>query len=118
VQNGVELVNRAGASLNDIVDSIRKVVEIVSDISTASAAQSTGIDQVNTAVAQMDELTQQNSALVEENASSAKALEHQSHAMNERMKFFRIDRDAPADEMPGTGAVGMHRAPARAAKVA
>ena len=58
VQSGVELVNRAGASLTEIVDSIRKVVAIVSDISAASAEQSTGLDQINTAVAQMDELTQ------------------------------------------------------------
>ena len=94
VQSGVELVNRAGSSLTDIVESIRKVVEIVSDISAASAEQSTGLDQINTAVAQMDELTQQNSALVEQNASSAKALEQQSQAMNERMRFFQVDGDA------------------------
>jgi methyl-accepting chemotaxis protein len=104
VQSGVELVNRAGASLTDIVDSIRKVVEIVSDISAASAEQSTGIDQINTAVAQMDELTQQNSALVEQNASSAKALEGQSHAMTERMRFFRVGADSSMDEMQARAA--------------
>jgi methyl-accepting chemotaxis protein len=91
VESGVELVNRAGASLTDIVDSIRKVVQIVSEISAASVEQSSGIDQINSAVAQMDELTQQNTALVEQNASSVKALEHQSQAMSERIRFFQVD---------------------------
>jgi methyl-accepting chemotaxis protein len=100
VQSGVELVNKAGASLTNIVDSIRKVVEIVSDISAAGAEQATGLDQINTAVAQMDELTQQNSAVVEQNASAAKTLEHQSQAMDERMRFFRVAAAAPADKMP------------------
>ena len=68
VQEGVELVNRAGTSLNEIVESIKRVAEIVSDIATASTEQSTGLEQVNKALTQMDEVTQQNSALVEENA--------------------------------------------------
>src|SRR6266545_3823929 len=61
VQEGVELVNRAGASLTEIVDSIKKVAAIVSEIASASGEQSTGIDQVNTALSQMDEVTQQRS---------------------------------------------------------
>jgi methyl-accepting chemotaxis protein len=94
VQEGVELVNKAGASLGEIVDSIKKVAQIVSDIAAASAQQSTGIDQVNTALSQMDEVTQQNSALVEENAATAKTLEQQSAAMNERVGAFKLT-DAP-----------------------
>src|SRR5690606_14817420 len=78
VQEGVELVNRAGQSLTEIVGSIKKVADIVSEIASASAEQATGIDQVNTALSQLDEVTQQNSALVEENAASAKALEEAS----------------------------------------
>jgi methyl-accepting chemotaxis protein len=96
VQEGVELVNRAGASLSEIVESIKKVAEIVSEIASASAEQSTGIGQVNTALTQMDELTQQNSALVEENASAAKALEQQSQGMDERVAFFRVGDVSPA----------------------
>jgi len=97
VQEGVELVNRAGASLTEIVDSIKKVAEIVSDIASASGEQSTGIDQVTTALNQMDEMTQQNAALVEQNASAAGALEQQSRAMNERVAFFRVgDHSAAA----------------------
>ena len=82
VQEGVELVNRAGTSLNEILASIKKVADIVSDIAAASAEQATGLEQVNKALTQMDEVTQQNSALVEENAATAKTLEHQAHAMD------------------------------------
>jgi methyl-accepting chemotaxis protein len=91
VQEGVELVNRAGASLTEIVGSIKRVVEIVSEIASSSGNQSTGIHQVNNALGQMDETTQQNSALVEQNAAAAKALQHQSQAMDERVSFFRVD---------------------------
>jgi methyl-accepting chemotaxis protein len=94
VQEGVELVNRAGASLTEIVESIKKVADIVTEIASASGKQSTGIDQVNTALTQMDEVTQQNSALVEQNAAAAKSLEQQSQGMDERVSFFRLD-DAP-----------------------
>ncbi len=96
VKEGVDLVNRAGASLNEIVESINKVAMIVSDIANASAEQSGGIEQVGKALLQMDEVTQQNSALVEENAATAKTLEHQAHAMDERVAFFRIDGAAAA----------------------
>jgi len=91
VRDGVELVNKAGAALNEIVESIKSVADIVSDIAMASAEQSTGIEQVNKALAQMDEVTQQNSALVEENAATAKTLEQQMQAMNERVSVFRLD---------------------------
>jgi methyl-accepting chemotaxis protein len=56
VKEGVELVNRVGTSLNEIVDSIKKVAEIVADIANATAEQASGIEQVNTALTQMDEL--------------------------------------------------------------
>jgi len=91
VKGGVELVNRAGAALNEIVESIKKVADIVADIANASNEQATGIEQVNKALTQMDEVTQQNSALVEENAATAKTLEHQAHAMDERVSFFKVD---------------------------
>jgi methyl-accepting chemotaxis protein len=91
VKDGVALVNRAGASLTEIVDSIRKVAEIVADIASASNEQATGIDQVNKALNRMDEVTQQNSALVEENAATAKTLEHQATAMDERVSFFKLE---------------------------
>jgi methyl-accepting chemotaxis protein len=91
VQQGVDLVNRAGVSLTEIVESIKSVATIVADIASASAEQATGLDQVNKALSQMDEVTQQNSALVEENAATAKTLEQQSTAMDEQVSFFRLD---------------------------
>ena len=90
VREGVELVNRAGRSLNEIVNSIESVAQIVADIANSSSEQAIGIDQVNVALAQMDDVTQQNSALVEENAATAKTLEQQQIAMNEQVSHFRF----------------------------
>jgi methyl-accepting chemotaxis protein len=92
VQDGVQLVNRAGDALKEIMVSIRSVAEIVSDIAVASGEQATGIDQINKALGQMDEVTQQNSALVEENAATAKTLADQSVALDARVGAFRLDR--------------------------
>jgi methyl-accepting chemotaxis protein len=94
VKDGVELVNRAGTALGEIVESIKKVADVVADISNASAEQAGGIEQVNKALTQMDEVTQQNSALVEENAATAKTLEGQAKAMEERVGLFKIDESA------------------------
>jgi methyl-accepting chemotaxis protein len=95
VKDGVELVNRAGASLSEIVESIKSVADIVTDIANASAEQAVGIDEINRSLTQMDEVTQQNSALVEENAATAKTLEHQAKAMDEQVAFFQIIDQAP-----------------------
>ncbi|HEX3938409.1 MAG TPA: methyl-accepting chemotaxis protein, partial [Xanthobacteraceae bacterium] len=94
VQQGVDLVNKAGSALAEIVGSIKSVADIVGDIAAASTKQATGIEQVNKALAQMDEVTQQNSALVEENAATAKALETQAQAMGERVAFFQTQEGA------------------------
>jgi methyl-accepting chemotaxis protein len=90
VQEGVELVNRAGAALTEIVESIKKVADIVSEIASASAEQSTGIDQINTALSQMDEVTQQNSTLVEENAASVKTLAELAATMQASVGQFTL----------------------------
>jgi methyl-accepting chemotaxis protein len=90
VQAGVDLVNKAGGALQEIVESIKTVASIVAEIATASAEQSSGIEQVNKALNQMDEVTQQNTALVEENAATAKVLEQQARAMDERVSFFHV----------------------------
>jgi len=94
VKDGVALVNKAGTALTEIVESIKQVASIVADIANASAEQATGIEQVNKALTQMDEVTQQNSALVEENAATAKTLEYQAKAMDERVAFFKVDEAA------------------------
>jgi methyl-accepting chemotaxis protein len=99
VKDGVELVNQAGAALNEITESIKVVAAIVNDIANASMEQSAGIEQVNKALTQMDEVTQQNSALVEENAATAKTLEHQAKSMDEQVAFFQIEAAAGAEGM-------------------
>ncbi|HLH96262.1 MAG TPA: nitrate- and nitrite sensing domain-containing protein [Xanthobacteraceae bacterium] len=90
VREGVELVNRAGDALGEIVGQIKQVVGVVAEIAHASSQQATGLDEINKALNQMDEVTQQNSALVEENAATAKTLEHQSQAVSERLAAFRF----------------------------
>jgi len=91
VRTGVELVNKAGGVLTEIVGSITNMANIVADIAAASIEQSTGVGEINKALAQMDENTQQNSALVEESAATAKMLEEQAKAMNECVAFFKHD---------------------------
>src|SRR6201999_2100669 len=90
---------------------IKDVAEIVSGIASASAEQATGLDQVNKALAQMDEVTQQNSALVEENAATAKTLENQATAMTEKVAFFRIEDGAAST---GAAPISVRSASARA----
>ena len=75
---------------------------IVADIATASSEQATGIEQVNKALAQMDEVTQQNSALVEENAATAKTLETQSATMTDQVSFFRLEESAAVIRLPAS----------------
>ncbi|MGC3981442.1 MAG: methyl-accepting chemotaxis protein [Steroidobacteraceae bacterium] len=90
VNNGTELVNASGQALNNIVGDVKRVTDIVAEIAAASAEQASGIDQINTAVTQMDNTTQQNAALVEEAASASKAMEQQATDLVERVNFFRV----------------------------
>lgn len=91
VEDGSRLVNAAGKTMNDIVVSVRRVNSIMSEIATASAEQSNGIEQVNLAIAQMDEVTQQNAALVEQAAAAAESLEEQAASLAEAVAQFRLD---------------------------
>ena len=118
VQEGVGLVSKAGEALTEIVESIKNVTEIVSGIARASAEQSTGIEDVNRALTQMDEMTQQNSALVEENAATAKTLAQQARTMDERVAFFRIDEGAAKASAPVSVAPIRIAAPARTRQAA
>ena len=93
VQDGVGLVNQAGTSLNEIVSRSSRSPKSSPISPTASAEQAEGLEQINKALAQMDEVTQQNSALVEKNAASAKALEHQSTTMDERVSLFQLEEE-------------------------
>jgi methyl-accepting chemotaxis protein len=98
VKQGVALANTAGEALKEIVQSIREVTDIVADIANASAEQSVGLEQINRALTQMDDITQQNSALVEENTAAAKTLEQQASAMaaDKRIAFFKPRGSAAA----------------------
>ena len=115
VKDGVDLVNKAGESLNEIVASIKKVATIVGDIANASIEQSTGLEQINKALTQMDEVTQQNSALVEENAATAKTLQQQAKSMDARVAAFRLRGDTANDSGQDTA---MARAAAKAPRPA
>jgi methyl-accepting chemotaxis protein len=121
VRDGVNLVNKAGAALSEIVESIKSVAGIVADIATASSEQADGIDQINIALTQMDEATQQNSALVEQNAATAKMLEQQAKSMDECVAFFKLDaakrdgeppRAADTRELRAAAAVPLRKAAA------
>jgi methyl-accepting chemotaxis protein len=114
VKEGVDLVNRAGQSLQEIMASIKEVSGIVSGIAEASAEQAISIGQVNKSLVEMDEVTQQNSAVVEENAATAKLLEQQAKTMDELVTVFRIAADAPASgaASPRPAAMGAARAAA------
>ncbi|HEY1087921.1 MAG TPA: methyl-accepting chemotaxis protein, partial [Archangium sp.] len=103
VDEGAALVNSSGIVLGEIMTGVKKVADIVGEISAASEEQARGIEQINTAVMQMDKMTQQNAALVEESASAATSMRDQSEAMTAVVSTFKLgDRDEqPA---PRTGA--------------
>ncbi|MDR3446527.1 MULTISPECIES: methyl-accepting chemotaxis protein [unclassified Dyella] len=90
VRVGSSLVDQSGKALADIVESVKKVTDIVAEIAAASQEQSAGIDQVNHAVLQMDEMTQQNAALVEEAAAAARAMQEQAGELARQVGFFQM----------------------------
>jgi methyl-accepting chemotaxis protein len=90
VENGSKLVEQAGATMDEVVNSVRHVTDIMAEITAASVEQSSGIDQVNQAVIQMDEVTQQNAALVEQAAAAAESLEEQAQTLIESVSIFRL----------------------------
>ncbi len=96
VKNGSELVDASGKALSEIVGSVKKVADIIAEIAAASQEQSSGIDQINKAVMQMDETTQQNAALVEEAASASKSMEEQAHNLTQVVSFFKTGESATA----------------------
>jgi methyl-accepting chemotaxis protein len=93
VDAGAGLVDKAGHTMDEIVTSVARVTDIMSEIMAAGTEQSSGIEQINNAVAQMDETTQQNAALVEEAAAATASLQDQALALSELVGTFRLDRD-------------------------
>jgi methyl-accepting chemotaxis protein len=96
VEAGSKLVQDAGSTMEEIVASVRRVTDIIGEISAATAEQSNGIGQVNTAVKQLDEMTQQNAALVEESAAAAESLKEQAIKLNSVVSTFRLTESAGA----------------------
>jgi methyl-accepting chemotaxis protein I, serine sensor receptor len=92
VKVGSELVDESGKTLSQIMESVRKVTDIVAEIAAASEEQSAGIEQVNNAVTQMDNVTQQNAAVVEQASSASKAMEQQSSTLVAQIGYFRLDK--------------------------
>ncbi|MGJ9420089.1 methyl-accepting chemotaxis protein [Massilia sp. CMS3.1] len=117
VGDGSRLVGEAGQTMTEIVTSIRRVTDIMGEISAASREQSAGIEQINQAVTQMDQGTQQNAALVEETSAAADAMRSQAAALAATVAVFRIGAEArPAALAAVTGAPRLATpAPARAA---
>ena len=109
VEQGTQLVDKAGATMTEVVAAIRRVTDIMGEISAASSEQSAGVGQVGEAVTQMDQATQQNAALVEEMAAAASSLNSQAGELVNAVAVFRLAGD-------GSGA-GNYRAPAPAPAV-
>lgn len=93
VENGTRLVDEAGATMDEIVNAVKRVTDIMSEISAASQEQSSGIEQVNQAVTQMDSVTQQNAALVEEAAAAAESMQEQAQALTQAINAFKLSKN-------------------------
>ena len=89
VEQGTALVDRAGQTMDEVVNAIRRVTDIVGEISSASAEQSNGVGQIGEAISQMDKVTQQNAALVEQSAAAAESLRNQAQQLVQAVAFFR-----------------------------
>ncbi len=101
VETGTALVNGAGHTMGQIVDSIRNVASMISDISTTTLSQTRDINDINTAVARLDQMTQQNSALVEESAAASEGLRHQANELTHLISQFVLPPQHEALPVPG-----------------
>ncbi len=98
VDEGSRLVNESGATLEEIVNGVKKVTDIVGEIAAASKEQAAGIDEVNRAIVQMDDMTQQNAALVEQAAAASESLGEQADDLSQLINFFTLQGDTVATE--------------------
>jgi len=116
VAAGTDLADKAGKTMDEVVNSVKRVTDIMAEISAASVEQSSGIEQVNQAITQMDDVTQQNAALVEQAAAAAESLEEQAEQLSELIRTFKLSGERSA---PVTARIGGQRAlsssPSRAA---
>jgi len=115
VEDGTKLVAQAGLTMEEIVGAIRGVTAIMSEISNASMEQTSGIEQVNQAIGQMDDVTQQNAALVEQAAAAAESLEEQTQNLAETVAHFKLDDNSRSavQSAPAKASNSFSAAPAR-----
>ncbi|SEA41405.1 methyl-accepting chemotaxis protein [Variovorax sp. YR216] len=104
VDIGSALVDEAGKTMDEIVGSVRRVTDIMGEITAASQEQTSGIEQINQAITQMDQVTQQNAALVEQAAAAAASLQEQAGGLSQVVGMFKLDDNA-ASAKPQTAAV-------------
>ncbi len=114
---GNDQATRAGTTMQDIVDSIHRVTDIMGEISAANREQATGIEEINSAVTQMDDVTHQNASLVEESAAAAVSLLEQAQSLSSLVGSFRLDDSEPEASAPRRAAPGANRLPAPPEKV-
>ena len=105
---GSKLVDQAGATMQEVVDSVQRLSAIIGEITDASEEQRLGIEQVNEAISQMDQVTQQNAALVEEAAAAANAMQDQAAQLSHAVQVFRL-KDAPSTTQAGAAGAAGHR---------
>lgn len=106
VESGNELVKLSGETMSNVVNAIKRVNDIMAEIASASAEQASGIDEVNRAIVHMDEMTQQNAALVEEAAAAAESMNTQAAQLSQRVQTFTVDEN---QAKPSTNAVLEHK---------
>jgi len=105
VDIGMDQAKRAGSTMHEVVASVKRVSDIISEIAAASGEQRVGIEQVNEAVSQMDQVTQQNAALVEEAAAAAESMKDQAAMLSKTVGIFRVQGAAKAVAQPATRTV-------------
>ena len=111
VDNGAKLVAQAGSTMEEIVESVKRVTDIMGEITAASQEQTSGIEQINTAITQMDQVTQQNASLVEEAAAAAASLQEQTHSLLQAVSVFKLEG---GQTQPGGGSEAIQQAAAPA----
>jgi methyl-accepting chemotaxis protein len=111
VQNGVELVKKAGDSLSGIVGAVQQVAALIGEIAGASQEQASALDEINSAVAAMDEMTQKNAALVEETTAASQSMAGQASDLRQQMAFFKL---ADAGQAMAVANALPHYAPSQA----
>ena len=100
VESGTRLVTDAGVTMNDIVQSVKRVADVIGEITAASSEQSAGIAQVNTSINNLDQMTQQNAALVEQSAAAAQSMREQASQLAQAVSVFKVDTVAVVHQHP------------------